>query len=299
MDNHSNLVKIYLFVCDVYEKELKYSVQRFSNNSRPAFTDQEIMTIMLYNIAYEKRLTVREIHSFTWHWLRSWFPLLPSYTAFVMRVNQLGEAFRKLLIRLIRDYAPSGTSHIRTLVDSMPIITCSGKRSGKVAGEITDKGYCSTKSIYYYGVKLHMMARHVAGRLLMPEELILTPASESDLNVLRNHWSELPNRVFFADKAYQDKDMQQNMAKIGTELLSPVKYPKGVPEALKQMSKAADDLFSRAVSSVRQPIESLFAWILEKIDTQRASKVRSAKGLMVHIFSKLTAIFMKKLVLNS
>jgi hypothetical protein len=62
MDSLSNLVKIYLFVCDAYEKELKYSVQRFSNNCQPAFTDQEIMTIMLYNIAYENNHTVGAIH---------------------------------------------------------------------------------------------------------------------------------------------------------------------------------------------------------------------------------------------
>lgn len=299
MDNHSNLVKIYLFVCDAYEKELKYSVQRFSNNRRPAFTDQEVMTIMLYNIAYEKRLTVSEIYSFTSHWLHSWFPLLPSYTAFVMRVNNLGEAFRNLLAMLTENYAPSEASHTIALVDSMPIITCSAKRSGKVATEIVDKGYCSTKSIYYHGVKLHMMARRVVGGLPIPEGLILTPASESDLNVLRDNWSELPERVFFADKAYQDRDMQHSMANHDTELLSPVKHPRGVPQVLRQMTRAADDLFSRAVSAVRQPVESLFAWLLEKTDIQRASKVRSANGLIVHIFSKLAAVFLRKFVLNS
>ena len=35
----------------------------------------------------------------------------------------------------------------------MPIITCSGKRKAKVATEITDKGYNSTKKMYYYGLK--------------------------------------------------------------------------------------------------------------------------------------------------
>jgi len=32
----------------------------------------------------------------------------------------------------------------------MPIITCAGKNKvGKVAAEITSKGYCSTKNMYY------------------------------------------------------------------------------------------------------------------------------------------------------
>jgi len=139
MDNHTNLVKIYLFVCDAYEKDLKYCVQRFSNNRAPRFTDQEIMTIILYNIACEKRLTMKEIHSFTRRWLRSWFPLLPSYTAFVVRANRLPEAFRRLLAMLTER---SATQEI-VLVDSLPIITCSGKRVGKVAPQLTDKGFCA------------------------------------------------------------------------------------------------------------------------------------------------------------
>src|SRR5215469_4456657 len=118
MDNHSNLVKIYLFVCDAYEKELKYSVQRFSNNSQPRFTDQEIMTIMLYCTGYERRSTVKGVYDFTCEWLRSWFPLLPSYPAFVMRVNRLSEAFRSLFAIMLKEHtADLGSEHF-SMVDS-------------------------------------------------------------------------------------------------------------------------------------------------------------------------------------
>jgi hypothetical protein len=296
MDNHSKLIKIYYFVCEAYQNELQFVVQRFSNNHRPAFTDEEVMTIMLYNTAFERRVSIRQVYDFTSQWLRSWFPRLPSYTAFVMRVNRLSEAFRVLLGRMIEDYAPSEASQITALVDSLPIITCSAKRSAKVATEMVDKGYCSTKDIYYYGVKLHMMARRVAGGLPVPEGLILTPASENDLNVFRDNWSGLAERTFFADKAYRDSDMQRAMDERDSELFAPVKYARGVPQEVKQRNKAADDLFSRAVSAIRQPIESLFAWLLEKTDIQRASKVRSVKGLVVHVFSRLNAAFLSKLV---
>ena len=56
---------------------------------------------------------------------------------------------------------------------------------------------------------------------------------------------------------------------------------------LKQRDKAARDLFSQAVSKVRQPIESFFNWLNEKTEIQRASKVRATKGLLVHTFGKL------------
>jgi len=46
---------------------------------------------------------------------------------------------------------------------------------------------------------------------------------------------------------------------------------------------------STSVSRVRQPIESLFNWIQEKTHIQVASKVRSSKGLIVHIFGRLAA----------
>jgi hypothetical protein len=48
-------------------------------------------------------------------------------------------------------------------------------------------------------------------------------------------------------------------------------------------------LYSKAISSVRQPIEALFEWLIEKTDFQRASKVLSGKGLLVHVFGKLAA----------
>ena len=52
---------------------------------------------------------------------------------------------------------------------------------------------------------------------------------------------------------------------------------------------AADQLWSTAVSRVRQPIESLFNWIEQKTGIQRASKVRSSNGLLVHVFGRLAA----------
>ncbi len=72
---------------------------------------------------------------------------------------------------------------------------------------------------------------------------------------------------------------------------TPVKAVKGQTEEEKQRNKAAEDLFSRAVSKVRQPIEGLFNWLIEKKDFQRAGKVRSTKGLMVHVSGKIAAAF--------
>ena len=55
-------------------------------------------------------------------------------------------------------------------------------------------------------------------------------------------------------------------------MMTPVKKPKSQVHL-----NAADAWLSRAVSRVRQPIESLFNWIEEKTGIEMASKVRSSR----------------------
>ena len=76
------LIKIYSFICDQYEENLKYHCQRFSNNKNPKFTDQEIMTIYLFAIHEEQRLKLKDIHRYACDYLHTWFPNLGSYAAF-------------------------------------------------------------------------------------------------------------------------------------------------------------------------------------------------------------------------
>jgi hypothetical protein len=286
------LIAIYLYVCKLYDEELKHLSQRYTNNDKPLFTDQEIMTLYLFCIREEQRSKVSQIYDFADHYLRSWFPDLPSYQAFNNRLNRLSEAFRVLTAHMLADFIPADHDPGISVLDSMPVITCSGKRNGKVATEITDKGYCSTKSMYYYGAKLHALAFFRPKHLPFPEQIVITPASENDLNVFRQDWAGITDRTFFGDKIYHDGDFFKDPAINGNSyMLTPVKGVKNQPEVIKQRDKAADDLFSKAVSTIRQPIESLFNWLIEHTDIQRASKVRSTKGLLVHIFGKIAAAF--------
>jgi len=293
------LISIYLYICKLHNEELKYMTQRYTNNDKPEFTDQEIMTLYLFAVQEEKRFSVSQVYSFANNYLSSWFPALPSYKAFNNRLNRLSEAFKAVAAHSFATFVPSECDVDVSLLDSMPIITCSGKRKAKVAVEITDKGYCSTKSMYYFGFKLHALAFHNPHRLPFPEQIVITPASENDLNVFRQDWSNIPNRTFFGDKIYNDAKFFQDLAiNVNSTMLTPVKAVKGQPDVIKQRDKAADDLFSTAVSTVRQPIESLFNWLIAKTDIQRASKVRSTNGLLVHVFGKIAAAFIY-LVFNS
>jgi hypothetical protein len=286
------LISIYLYICDIYDSELKNLCKRFSNNDEPEFTDQEVMTIYLYVMQVEQRLKIKQIHSFANDYLRSWFPRLHSYEAFNIRVNRLSEAFKHLSGTLLSDYCPSDCHPDTSLVDSLPIITCSGKRPNAVAKELTDKGFCSTKSMYYYGSKLHALAFSRPGHLPFPESLIVTPASENDLNVQKQYWSNFYNRTFYGDKIYNDEDFFIRMNRANnSRMMIPIKAVKGQSQAIAHRDKAANDLYSTAVSRIRQPIEALFNWLIEKTDIQRATKVRSTRGLIVHIIGRIAAAY--------
>lgn len=290
--NILKLIAIYLYICDIYDKNLYHLCQRFSNNSNPDFTDQEVITIYLYVMSIEQKLKLKQMHDFAKTFLLSWFPLLPSYEAFIMRINRLSEALRYITELLLSEYRPHDCRLNTGLLDSLPIITCSGKRKPSVAKEISDKGFCATKRMYYFGLKLHALAYARPSHLPFPERIVFTPASENDLNVCKQHWNAFPNRSLYGDKIYHDSAYAQQIRhNHNTIMYTPIKAVKGESTVITQRDKAYHDLFSTAVSKIRQPIEALFNWLIEKTDIQRASKVRSTNGLLVHIFGRIAAAF--------
>lgn len=293
-DKASRLVKLYLTICDMYERSLKYHCQRYSNNSKPLFSDEEILTIYLF-VGHEQKYTrLKDIHNFAKEYLLDWFPGLVSYQTFVYRLNRMAGAVGELLKHLVVSYKPEDCDEETLIVDSMPIMTCCGRnRKGKVAREIADKGYCSTKNQYYYGLKLHLVGYRRTGHLPFPSQIVLSSASENDLSVFKRECvPAIAGKTIFADKIYRDnpywnmeKELKHN------ELLTPIKAVKGATEEERQRNKAADDLYSAAVSSVREPIEALFGWLINKTNIQRAQKCRSTAGLIIHTLGKLAIAF--------
>ena len=285
------LIALYYYICECYDKELRWHCERFSNNnSLPDFIDEELLTIYIFSMIEEEKYKVKSIHTYAKKYLHDWFPKLPSYQTFNNRLNRLASVFPPLIICLLKGVDTTGVRFDISLLDSMPIITCSGKRSGKVASQITDKGYCSTKKLHYYGAKLHGIAFHRKGKLPFPEYFSLTKSSEHDLNAVREILPHLKGRAVIGDKAYSKKDFSEILEKEhGVCIYTPIKLVKGESIQIRQFKYAADKLFSTAVSRLRQPIESLFNWLIEKTDIQRASKVRSTKGLTVHVFGRIAA----------
>ena len=140
------LISIYLYICDIYDLNLKNVCERFSNNNHPEFTDQEVMTIYLFAMHVEQRLKIKQIHEYANEHLRSWFPLLPSYEAFNMRINRLSEAFKNLSNSLFSEYCPNDCDMNASLMDSLPIITCSGKRNHLLPAKLPIKDFAPQKA---------------------------------------------------------------------------------------------------------------------------------------------------------
>ena len=89
------LIQIYSTFCQYYNNILVAEVQRFSNNFRPKFTDEECITMYLFGIR-EGKFTVKAIYDFTKDYWSDWFPNLVSYQKLNKRINFLAPAFMKL-----------------------------------------------------------------------------------------------------------------------------------------------------------------------------------------------------------
>jgi hypothetical protein len=285
MDWQLRLVVLYVFVCDQFHNDFRTHCQRFSNNNTPEFTDEEVITIFLYGIM-QRRFQIKDIYNYTSDHMADWYPDLPSYVAFVQRLNRLSGIFPLLVERIPDHFSGTGLLPNVRLIDSFPVVMANAKRSSRarVANEFANKGYCASKNLWYYGVKVHILGTKRTGTLPLAEFIGVTPASDHDLNAFRQISPYLENCRLFADPAYMDELEKQLLKEQETDIYTPVKKKKG-----QEFPELFDQLFSTGVSRVRQPIESLFNRIQQKTDIQIASKVRSYNGLMVHIFGRLAA----------
>ena len=121
--------------------------------------------------------------------MKSWFPQLPNYANFNTRINSLHTAILSLVSMTLQHIdnqnIVKNVSREIALVDAFPIMLCSGKRKAKVARELSDKTYCATKNVYYYGVKMHMVAKKVQKTIPLMDFISITPASVNDMSDCR------------------------------------------------------------------------------------------------------------------
>jgi len=277
----NKLITLYLLICRLYDTEAVLKHQRLSN-FRPRCTDEELLTMYLFG-HLQGHTTHRRIYDyFVNHW-RAWFPNLPSYQAFNRRVNELAPAFELLISQQLTSAGRHVEASADRLIDSLPVMLASGTRASRarVADELADTGFCSTKQTYYHGVKLHMIAARRVRQLPLPERFALSRASQHDLAALRELNPQFASCGLFGDKAYADVEMKAILEKSGTHLVTPYKRRRNEPKTV------VPTLFNRFVSRIRQPVESLFGWLIQRTDLQNASRIRSTNGLLAHCYGKM------------
>ena len=231
-----------------------------------------------------QKFEVKACYEFICDYYGEWFPDLPSYQAYNNRICYLADAFKALASILICNLGLD-PSHGDFVNDSLPIVVASGKRSGraKTASELCNKGYCASKDMWYYGIKLHIFAQCNYKSIPTPAMMTISKASEHDLPIAKQMLVDVSNIRVFGDSAFIDAKWQVRMLRENNvEILTPIKLSKGH----KQLPYW-DKLYSSAISSIKQAIESLNNWIIQKTNIQRASKVRSAAGLTAFVFARI------------
>ena len=279
------LISLYCAVCDNYSV-IEETTQRQSNNFRPEFTDEECITVYIWGTK-RKLSDQKAIYNYTKEHLSDWFPKLPSYQAFNRRLTRLAPALQALAGVWMEEVAVNAGTEESYVTDSLPVALAKRTRSryAKVAREMCDIGYNSTKKEYYYGVKLHVFATRHTKTLPAACSMMISPASQHDLPVAKQTMTDfhpIHGGTLYADKAYIDEDWEITLRdEHHVHILTPLKKRK--------TDFKGGNAFSTFVSSLRQQIECFFAWLQNNTGIQVASKVRSSAGLLVHIFGKIAS----------
>ena len=291
-DDDSLLIWLYLEISDlVSQSELPLYTTRFSPNHVPFFTDAELFTCGIFAelvMGKDKKAGYEYIKK---HY-GDWFPRLPGYEVYTRKLNKYHEALAYIYKALGRKYGAADQAF--AMIDTAPIEVCQAQHSQKstAAQPFVSKGYCPAKKRYYIGAKLQILAQGRAQKLPWPIEFALASAAIHDLEIAKETLpnSELENIALYGDKAYKDQQWQLELFESKTiTVITPLKKRKG-QTSLMLFQQAANSIHS----SIRQPIDSLFAWIHKKTGIQNASKVRSQNGLFYHVCVKMLAalIFM-------
>ena len=292
------LIALYYWVCESFEAGAVWYAQRMNKNAASLvieFTDQEVVTVYLFGLMRKFR-EVKQIHQYTKDHLLDWFPQLPTYEKFNNRLNFLSDVFgflsnRAAQVQQLPPWLLSCQRRIDASVDSMPIILAMGSRSDQatVACQIANKGKCPSKGFFYHGVKLHQLGLCQPGKMPIPQCLMLSAASENDNTVFKEQIApQFPNLRIYGDRIYHDEAARKELLSLyNIQVMASQKRKKGQPYL-----HSDQKFFSTLVSQIRQPIESFFNWINDKTGIQLASKVRSLKGLLKHIYARLTAGFL-------
>uniref|UniRef100_UPI00048D5153 transposase n=1 Tax=Psychromonas hadalis TaxID=211669 RepID=UPI00048D5153 len=156
------------------------------------------------------------------------FPKLCGYAAFVHRVNKLSNGFIALISFLQAKKISADDDRVY-LIDSFPITLAKNNYAytAKVAPERASKSYNSTKKMYYYGVKAHVVARKREASLPDIEIIFIEEAKRQDGPVFDQIRPMLTDNLLFGDQAYKRPDEDNVELEQELKVLTPIKKQRG------------------------------------------------------------------------
>ena len=142
------------------------------------------------------------------------------------------------------------------VIDSFPVSVCDNIRirRAKLYQDETHRGYQASKRRYFYGLKIHLMVTS-AGQ---PVECVLTPGSISDVQVLKNYAYDLsPGSVVYADKAYNDYEIEDLLAEVEGIRLLPIRK-KNSKRPLSASTRFSQSYYRKRVETAGSQLMGLF-----------------------------------------
>jgi len=283
--NQIKIITILNAVRQCNDSRFREALQRFSNNNRPKFSDDELIAICIWG-KYRHLSTKKAVYDVIKECKHSMFPNLPSYQAFCRRANRIESAFR--IFGEVMMARQDNVNFCEYVIDSCPIMLAKHcyANTAKVAKEFCYMCHNSTRNEWYYGVKLHVIGKLRKGKLPEPCSLIAARANLCDLWAAKeivSNYQPISNGVLYADRAYIDAEWAKDLqAMHNIHIITPRKKQKG--DAI-----CSEDIYSTQVSAKRQPIEAYFSWLNFYTNIEDAHFVRSKQGLLFHIFLCIAA----------
>lgn len=252
----NQLIQLYLLVCQIYDNQSSLKAQSLSN-FKPRFTDQELVTIYLFG--HLNGLFKKSDLSFC-------LSLLGSLVSTFAELSSLLPSPEQSRIKFSNYQPPTAHGFNRQPTDR-------SRSSNR---------FVSGKRLHFHGVRRHLLAQRRAGCLPVPFEVWFRAGNVHDLTAFKEYDIRFSNSALFGDKAFCDTALRKRLKEQNIRLFVPLKKPKGKEQT------EPDKSYSRLVSKFPQPIESFFKWLNDKTQIQTASAVRSANGLLLHCYGKLS-----------
>ena len=224
-------------------------------------SDNEVITLLIWNVISLHQKTLKDIHTFTKLYLKKEFPQLSKYNTFLKQCHKVTPLMYKLLIYLLQNDELQ-------FVDSTMLQVCTLKRADnyKVAKNLVKFG--KNWQGWHCGFKLHATT-NIKGQLC---NFTFSSANQYDAQ-------ELPNllnanvKILVGDTLYGSNVMKRIMhKKYGTIIISPP-FPK--------QDKKISTPFQNFILSERSRIESVFGILKTRLHLV-TSFPRSARGYFVH-----------------